>query len=126
VPRQPEGKLVARIKQKIVDAGGRSFKIHGSDEGVQEVGIPDLLICLHGRFVGMEVKQPGERLRQRQRLVLHEIFDAGGVAAVVETVGQAALLLSKLEKEMTVAEADGGLLFNRGAISRRWPENGLR
>src|SRR5438128_1641536 len=96
--KQPESKLVQKIKAAIVAEGGRPFKIVGSEESYQEVGIPDILACVWGMFVGVEVKQQGEKLRPAQRVVLHEIFDAGGVAAVVETVGQAAVLLRTLEK----------------------------
>lgn len=111
--RQPEGKLVVKIKELVVKAGGRPFKIHGSDEGYQEIGIPDLLVCLKGNFVGIEVKQPGAKLRPAQRVVLHEIHKAGGIAAVVETVGQAAVLLSTLSKRRP---GDKGLCFDRGAF----------
>jgi VRR-NUC domain len=114
---QPEGKLVARIKQEVVKAGGRPFKIVGQDEGYQEVGIPDLLWCIRGRFVGAEVKQPGAKLRPAQRRILHEIFDAGGVAAVLETVGQAAALLAFLVKEGEY-ETRRGICYDRGSIRR--------
>lgn len=118
MPRQPEAKLVAKIKQLISDRGGRCFKIHGSDEGLQEIGIPDLLNCIAGRFVGIEVKQPGEKLRPRQRHVLNEIYAAGGVAAVCETVGQVAVLLQVIEKESDF-ERIRGLCFDRGRIDRQ-------
>jgi hypothetical protein len=114
---QPEGKLVAKIKQEVIKAGGRPFKIVGQDEGYQEVGIPDTLWCIRGRFVGAEVKQPGAKLRPAQRRILHEIYDAGGIAAVIETVGQAAVLLAFLDKEGDY-EKRSGVCFDRGIISR--------
>lgn len=109
---------MASIKQMITDQGGRPFKIHGSDEGFQEVGIPDILACLYGMFVGIEAKQPGAKLRPAQRVVLHEIYDAGGVAAVLETVGQASLLLSNLQKRGGVATTSNGICFDRGEFRR--------
>lgn len=117
MPKQPEGKLVKKIKELVVEHGGRPFKIHGSDEGFQEVGIPDLLWCVRGRFVGAEVKQPGAQLRPAQRRILHEIYEAGGVAAVIETVGQAAVLLAYLEKEGD-SEVHRPLCYDRGAFNR--------
>jgi hypothetical protein len=95
MPRQPEGRIVRGVRELIEAEGGRCFKIHG-DDNFQEVGIPDLLCCVFSRFVGIEAKQPGEKLRPAQRVVLHEIYKAGGVAAVLETVGQAERLLSRL------------------------------
>jgi hypothetical protein len=115
MPRQPEGKLVKRIRVLIADRGGRSFKIHGDDEGFQEIGIPDLLVCYRGFFIGIEVKQPSGKLRPIQRKVLNEIFAAGGVAAVVTTVGQVARLLSYLE-DRSPDEVAHGVSFDRGSL----------
>jgi hypothetical protein len=115
MPKQPEGKLVHKIKLLVADRRGRSFKIHGDDEGFQEIGIPDLLICHRGWFIGIEAKQSSGKLRPMQRKALHEIYDAGGVAAVVETVGQAARLLSHLE-DRSPTESSKGLCFDRGTF----------
>jgi len=116
---QPERKIVRAIQDLVVKHGGRPFKIQGGDESLQEIGVPDLLICHHGYFVGMEVKQPGAKLRPAQRAALHDIFDAGGVAAVVESVGQAALILSILEKrgsgEIKHSQRRG-ICFDRGTF----------
>jgi hypothetical protein len=124
MPRQPEGKLQKKVQDLIREAGGTCFKIHGSDDSYQSVGIPDLLCCVHGRFVGIETKLPGEKLRPMQRVALHEIFRAGGVAAVVETVGQGVRLLSYLEDrrdgEKSVPNKHGGVCFDRGAIVYRF------
>jgi len=120
---QAEAKLTKKIRTILERKGARVFKIQGQDESFQEVGIPDALVCLWGQFVGIEVKQPGGKLRPLQRVVLHEIFMAGGVAAVVETVEQAELLLSHLEKR---SGDEGGLLFYRGEFSVVWPDWHLR
>lgn len=108
MPRQPEGKVVKRIKDYIVQHGGRPFKIQGGDESFQEVGIPDLLVSYRGRFFGLEVKLPGEIPSAVQRKVLNEIADAGGIAAVVTTVGQVATLLADVDREV-----DGGKTVRR-------------
>jgi hypothetical protein len=114
--RQPEGRLVAKIKTFVTKEGGRPFKIMGSDESFQEVGIPDLLICFQGWFVGAEVKQRGESLRPTQRVILHEIYQAGGAAAVLETVKQAELLLSYLKHRRN---SEGPICYDRGVMRRR-------
>jgi len=116
---QPEAKLTKKIRRIFEDAGGRAFKIQGSDESFQEAGIPDTLVCLWGQFVGIEVKQPGSKLRPLQRVVLREIFMAGGVAAVVETVEQAEALLSKLKHRRVYAF---GLLYYRGEFLNQWDD----
>jgi hypothetical protein len=101
--RQPEGRLVKHIQKLVSEKGGRSFKIHGGGKGeeavFQEVGIPDLLVCYRGRFLGWEVKQPGEEPSRIQQYVLDEIEAAGGYPSVVTTVEEAAHLLTKVDKE---------------------------
>lgn len=119
MPKQPEGKLVAKIKKLAEWRGARSFKIVGSEESHQEVGIPDLLICYRGVFIGAEVKQPGAKLRPAQRVVLREIYDAGGIAAVLETVGQADKLLADIEQ----GAPHQGTYYIRGVYYYRLPTN---
>jgi hypothetical protein len=96
---QPERRLVRRIQLLIDERGGRCFKIHGGDNPFQEVGIPDILACYRGRFLGLEVKLPGEEPSPMQWKVLDEIRAAGGIARVVRTVVEVTDLLDKLDKK---------------------------
>ena len=65
MPRQPEGRLVRRVRTWLIDQGAVVYKIHGGDN-YQEEGIPDLLCCLRGVFVGIELKQEGEKPSKAQ------------------------------------------------------------
>lgn len=47
-------------------------------------GTPDKLICLYGRFVGMEIKRRGEKPDPLQAIELAAITKAGGIAMVVD------------------------------------------
>lgn len=96
---QPEARLVKRIQDRIRARGGRCFKIHGGDNPFQEAGIPDLLVCYKGVFLGLEVKLPGEDPSTIQRKVLSEIERAGGYAVVVTTVEQVDRLLDKIDRK---------------------------
>jgi hypothetical protein len=91
----PEARLVKRIQAYITTKGGRSFKIMGDEEGRQEAGIPDLLVCYRGFFIGLEVKQPGAEhtVRPRQKHILKQIEESGGIAEVVSSVEQVAMIL---------------------------------
>jgi VRR-NUC domain len=93
---QPEAHLVKKIQLYIRKRGGYCAKIHGGDNPFQQVGLPDLLCCWKGRFIGLEVKQPGGRTSPKQRQVLDEIEAAGGITAVVTTVEEVAELLGDL------------------------------
>lgn len=95
---QPERKLVQKIQAYLDKRGARSFKIHG-DDSFQEAGIPDLLVCWRGWFIGLEVKLPGNTPSPIQEKVLREIKEAGGIAEVVTSVEQVVNLLAKLERK---------------------------
>jgi hypothetical protein len=96
----PEARLVTRIGKLIESQGGRPFKIVGDSEGLQEVGIPDILACYRGAFLGLEVKQPGAEkdVSPRQAHVLHQIREAGGIASVVSSVEEVERLLAKIDE----------------------------
>jgi hypothetical protein len=72
------------------------FKVAGGP--YQVAGVPDLLVCVRGLMVGLEVKnpQPGEtpeharnRATPGQRIQIERINRAGGVADVVVSVAEA-------------------------------------
>lgn len=49
-------------------------------------GCPDLIVCLSGRFVAVEVKRPGEKPTDKQTAALDAIRRAGGLAFVARSV----------------------------------------
>jgi hypothetical protein len=54
-------------------------------------GLPDIIGCVSGTFIGLEVKLPGKEhtLTKRQAHRLAQITKAGGKAAMVTSVSQA-------------------------------------
>lgn len=64
-----------------------AWKTHGGMYGT--AGIPDIIACVDGRFVSLEVKQPGGKLSRLQAATLGKIRAAGGVAAMVTSVEEA-------------------------------------
>lgn len=83
----------AALRSKIVKAlstySGWWIVTHGDQFGTG--GIPDIIGCVQGRFVGLEVKLPGKEhtLTPRQSHRLGQINKAGGKAAMVTSVDQA-------------------------------------
>lgn len=79
------------VKAVLTEYPGTWFlKVHGSP--YQPVGVPDLLFCIRGRFVALEVKhqKPGEsrehaaqRATEAQLAQIRGIRQAGGGAEVV-------------------------------------------
>lgn len=93
--RGPETRLRKKIVKALEEAYPEALfrKIHGGP--MQNVGIPDLLCCVEGRFVGLEVKRPGKKATPAQNLEIWKIIKAGGIAGVVRTPEEALDLLKK-------------------------------
>ena len=49
-------------------------------------GFPDILLCLGGRFIGVEVKLPGGKISPIQAITHDAIREAGGIAHVVHSL----------------------------------------
>lgn len=62
-------------------------KIHGSP--YQEAGIPDLIGCFKGHFIGMEIKQPGLDPTPIQAANIRDIKLSGGYAKAIHSVWEA-------------------------------------
>lgn len=50
-------------------------------------GIPDILACINGRFVGIEVKQEKGKVSLLQKVQLKRISDSGGIGVLVYPSG---------------------------------------
>jgi len=79
-----ESTIQRHIMDYLTSHGAYVFKAVGNP--MQRAGTPDLLVCWEGRFVGLEIKQPGEKATPVQLHELGRIEGAGGVAAVVDSV----------------------------------------
>src|SRR5215472_13337722 len=90
---QPESRIVKQIKYYLESRGARVFKIHGGDNPFQEVGILDLVVCYQGQFLGLEVKMPGNKPSPIQKAIIKQIRASGGIAGVVRSIEDVALLL---------------------------------
>jgi hypothetical protein len=121
----PEGRVKDKVK-KLLKANGIWFYMPVQN-GMGVHGIPDLVCCYEGLFIGIETKAPGKRpttydqrwnkasANQQNRMT--EIKNAGGIALVVDDVAQVEELLNAIKP---LAE------LNRNAKTlmgeRSWPE----
>jgi Holliday junction resolvase len=88
---QPEARIGHRIRKFIEEEGGFIYKNHGSS--MMMAGLPDLVGCINGIFIGIEVKQPGRNATKVQEHVLEKIRRAGGVAFVAHSVEEVQQIL---------------------------------
>lgn len=59
-------------------------------------GTPDILACVRGRFVALEVKTDTGRTSAIQDFQLEQIASAGGISAVVRSLDEAVAVLKNI------------------------------
>lgn len=90
-----EKSIVNNVKKMLDTRGAFCVKIHGSP--MQVAGIPDLIVCYRGRFIGFEVKRPGKDATKLQDFMLKRITTAGGIAMVIRSVEEAEAILDQID-----------------------------
>lgn len=70
-----------KVKSFLKQEGAWVLKTWGG--GYQRAGIPDLLICHKGHFIGVELKAPKGKTTRLQEWNLEEIEKAGGTGIVL-------------------------------------------
>ena len=96
MPKKPESRLTGLIQKTVQrELGGFWVKVHGGP--FQMVGLPDLVGCCKGRFIGLEVKMPERAgtLTPIQAAIIRKINEAGGIAGMVTSPGEAIELINK-------------------------------
>jgi hypothetical protein len=63
-------------------------------------GLPDIIGCYRGYFIGIEVKHPNGqgKIRRAQELTLHQIFEADGLGVIVDSLDQVVNLLNNVDE----------------------------
>lgn len=86
---QPEARRSRDIQKALKAAGYFCFKVHGSE--MMMAGLPDIIVCARGLFIGLETKTPDKRgnVSPRQEYVHAKIHDAYGVVFVVASPAEA-------------------------------------
>lgn len=72
-----ETKLQRSIQKYLVDIGAYEFKVHGS--AYMKAGIPDIIACYNGLFIGIECKVGKNKMSQLQEEHKKQIINANGI-----------------------------------------------
>ena len=93
--QKEEQKVQDSIMTYIKSIGGLPIKqnqigIYG------QAGVPDIIACIKGRFVAIEVKKPGEKPKPHQEKWLEAINKKGGLAFWSDNLSK---VKDELEKE---------------------------
>ena len=62
-------------------------------------GIPDVICCYKGLFIGLELKQENGRATELQKRKLDAINNAGGIGLIVKSVEEVEQLFDQIDKE---------------------------
>ena len=74
---KPEARIKANIRAWLNAKGAYTFSPVQTGMGMDTL---DILVCLNGRFIGIEAKVPGKTPTARQDVRLEQIRAAGGTA----------------------------------------------
>lgn len=87
--KQGESKLSSLILRALRAEGVFAFKVHGG--AMMMAGLPDIIACVDGKFIGLETKMPDKRenVSPRQRYVHDKIINSGGKVFIVTSVREA-------------------------------------
>lgn len=77
-----EKQLETKIKKFLEGEGAYFVKYFGC--AFTRAGVPDLLVCVRGHFVAIEVKAENGKLSELQKHNLEQIRKAGGIALAVK------------------------------------------
>ncbi|MDY7224686.1 VRR-NUC domain-containing protein [Halalkalibacterium halodurans] len=83
------------IKRYLDNIGAWYIKTHGSM--FSKAGTPDIIACVKGTFVAIEVKKPGGVVSELQKAHIKLIQQAGGVAFVADSLEETKQHLAKLD-----------------------------
>ena len=77
----PEARVKAKVVKLLKAAGVYYF--YASTHGFGRSGVPDLVCCMGGRFIGIECKAGKNKPTPLQEKEMAAIRDAGGTTLVV-------------------------------------------
>jgi hypothetical protein len=93
-----ESGLVDKIRIHLKGIEGLFFwKEHGGQFGTS--GLPDIVCCYKGRFIGLEVKTDKGKTTVLQEVTLRRIRNAGGIVAVVRSVDEVLAVIESVKAE---------------------------
>jgi Holliday junction resolvase len=77
----PEAKVKAKVVSILKAAGAYYF--YPVTGGFGNSGVPDIIVCYQGRFIGIECKSGANKPTPLQEQNLERITNAGGTALVI-------------------------------------------
>ena len=97
----PEAKVKKKVVAMLKEAGAYYF--YPVTGGYGRSGVPDIIACLGGKFIGIECKAGKNKATALQLKELNDIKQAGGLSCVIneETIPHVIQLLDSITNENT-------------------------
>lgn len=94
--KDTETKLQQKCQRIIRNYGGYCFKNNGNM--FTEAGRPDLVACVKGKFIAIELKKEGKlnEVSEAQKIVGKKIKDAGGIWLATDDADVVEALMMRL------------------------------
>ena len=105
--------MASTPEKKVKDAVKKILKEHGAyyfnpvTGGFGTSGVPDIVCCLDGRFIGIEVKAGSGKPTALQEKNLDEIMQKGGISILVNENG-----IEMLKQLFSVGFPKAGTLYD--------------
>jgi hypothetical protein len=77
----PEKKVKDKVVKILKEFG--AFYFYPFSGGYGSSGVCDIIVCYHGRFIGIECKAGSNMPTALQEKIIHQIQTAGGMAVVI-------------------------------------------
>jgi len=95
------GRLESAIQTAIIGylRGQGAYVYNAPGSASSAKGTPDILACVKGRFVALEIKKPDDSYGETkpQAIRARQVRKAQGIAAVVTSIDDVAALLRSME-----------------------------
>jgi len=101
----PEKKVKDKVKKLLAEHGAYYFM--PATGGYGKSGVPDLVACIKGRFIGIECKANGGKPTALQEKNLMDIISKGGISILVDETG-----IEDFKKLLNAGIPDAGVLFD--------------
>jgi hypothetical protein len=98
---------LTRATRKLLDyLGAWQMKVHGHLG--QRPGVPDIIACIQGRFVAIELKGARGRVTPQQEQEIRRIRAAGGIAGVARSLEDVVTLLQEVLPGLSLLPTEQG------------------
>lgn len=92
----PEAKLAASVRAYLASLEPDVWHVKQHGSVYTTAGIPDLLICVRGRFAAIELKAPKGKTTPAQAYQLSKIAQAGGVSIVCRSLTEVQVIIQDM------------------------------